>query len=206
MWRDEERGPVLSGRPSYGRSQAGIVSRFDLARQSRFRPQLQGRFTAALAGEREREAALGASARLARSVPVRIVTEARLTETDRGEELRGAAFAVSELPLIDLPGGLVGEAYAQAGYVSGHYSTAFIDGQVRAMREFFRKGPARLAVGGGAWGGAQSDANRLDVGPSAALSVRVGDINARVMADYRVRVAGGAEPSSGPAVTVAAGF
>ena len=40
-----------------------------------------------------------------------------------------------------------------------------------------------------------------DVGPTAAVTFRLGDARGRVAADYRFRVAGDAEPSSGPALT-----
>ena len=58
----------------------------------------------------------------------------------------------------------------------------------------------------GAWGGAQDGASRLDIGPSAAVSFRLGEGRGRVAADYRIRVAGEAEPASGPALTLSAGF
>ena len=67
-------------------------------------------------------------------------------------------------------------------------------------------GDLGLRVGAGAWGGAQEGASRLDVGPTAAETFRLGDVRARLAADYRVRVAGEAEPASGPALTVSAGF
>jgi hypothetical protein len=56
------------------------------------------------------------------------------------------------------------------------------------------------------WGGAQKHAERLDVGPSVAASFRIGEANSRLALDYRFRVAGNAEPMSGPALTFSAGF
>jgi len=44
------------------------------------------------------------------------------------------------------------------------------------------------------------------VGPSAGISFRLGEAQGRVAADYRFRVAGNAEPASGPALTLTAGF
>ncbi len=63
-----------------------------------------------------------------------------------------------------------------------------------------------LRAGAGAWGGAQEDAARLDIGPSASVSFQLGEGRGRLAADYRIRVAGDAEPSSGPALTLSAGF
>ena len=49
-------------------------------------------------------------------------------------------------------------------------------------------------------------AARLDVGPSAMVSFRLGEAQSRVAVDYRLRVAGDAAPASGPALTFSAGF
>ncbi|GAA5061584.1 hypothetical protein GCM10023208_31080 [Erythrobacter westpacificensis] len=206
LWREDTTTPITSGRPSYGRSQAGAVMRYRLDPASRHAPQLHLRATRALDGERETDVALGASARLLPSVPVRLAAEARVSETDAGTELRGAAYAVTELPPVSLPAGLTGEAYVQGGYVTGEFATPFVDGQARITRELASAGDFRLTAGGGMWGGAQEDAERLDVGPSAGLSFRIGAARGRVSADYRFRVAGDAEPSSGPALTLTAGF
>jgi hypothetical protein len=150
--------------------------------------------------------ALGASARPLPGVPLRLAAEARVSETDRGTEARAAAYAVTELPPVGLPGGFTGEIYAQGGYVGGDFATPFADGQVRITRALAGTGDFRLEAGGGAWGGVQEDAGRLDIGPSAAVSFRIGPARGRVSADYRFRVAGDAQPASGPALTLSAGF
>jgi hypothetical protein len=137
---------------------------------------------------------------------VRVAGEARVTATAQGTEVRPAAFAVTELPPARLPLGAVGEAYLQAGWVGGRFATAFIDGHVRIDRPLARVGDAEVSAGAAAWGGAQKGAARLDVGPSARVSFRLGDGRGRVAADYRFRVAGDAQPASGPALTLSAGF
>lgn len=206
LWRDDTTTPLTSGRPSYGRSQIGAIMRYRLAPTSSHVPEAHLRATRALEGEQETDIAAGLSARPFPQVPVRLAAEARVTETDRGTELRGAAYAVSELPPVALPGGLTGEAYVQGGYVSGEFATPFVDGQARITRELAGTEQFRLTAGAGAWGGAQDDGERLDVGPSAAVTFQLGAARGRVSADYRFRVAGDAEPSSGPALTVTAGF
>ena len=206
LWREGSDAPLVAGQPSYGRSQAGAVLRYRLAPASAHAPQLHLRASAALEGVRENEVAVGASARPLPDVPVRLAAEARVTQTGRGEELRGAAYAVTELPRVTLPAGFSGETYAQAGYVTGDFATAFVDGQMRITRPLLRDEGFRLEAGGGAWGGAQRGAARLDVGPTATASVRLGRAQARISADYRFRVAGDAEPESGPAITISAGF
>ena len=206
LWREDDNSPLLSGRPSYGRSQIGAVLRFRLAPSSGHAPQAHLRASAALAGANEQEAALGLSARPLPGVPIRLAGEARLRETRAGAELRAAAYAVSEFPPLPLPGGTTGEAYVQGGYVTGSSATGFVDGQARITRELADAGRFRLSAGGGAWGGAQEGSGRLDIGPSASVSVSAGGLNARMSADYRFRVAGAAQPASGPTLTISAGF
>ena len=107
---------------------------------------------------------------------------------------------------MPLPGGTTGEAYVQGGYVTGRFATPFVDGQARITRELAAVRDFRLSAGGGAWGGAQRGSGRLDVGPSAAVTFRLGQGHARLAADYRIRVAGEARPARGPAITLSAGF
>jgi hypothetical protein len=210
LWRDDTATPVSTGGPSYGRSQAGVVVRYNLVPAGSRRPQAYLRAAAALQGAREEEAALGLSARPLGGVPVRVAAELRASQGDRrfasGTRLRPAAYAVSELPVQHLPLGATAEAYAQAGYVGGEADTAFVDGQVRVDRSVVRHDAFDLRAGAGAWGGAQRGSTRLDVGPSAALIFRIGDARGRLAADYRFRVAGNAQPASGPALTLSAGF
>jgi hypothetical protein len=206
LWRHDTTAPLGAGAQSYGRSQAGAVVRYELAPASRLRPQAYVRVAAALAGAREEGIATGLSLRAPGPIPLRLAIEGRPTRTDQSVKVRPAAFAVTELPPVALPYGARAVAYAQAGYVGGSAATAFIDGQARVARTWLRRGAVELSAGVGAWGGAQRGAARLDVGPSAAVSFRLGEGFGRVAADYRLRVAGDAQPASGPALTVSAGF
>lgn len=202
-----DASPVSAAvRPSYGRSQAGAVVRHALAPGDPRAPQAYLRASTALEGPREHEAALGLSARPFAALPVRVAAEARLADTAQGTEPRAAVFAISEFPPLALPGGVTGEAYVQAGYVTGAFETAFVDGLARASRTVASLRDFRLSAGGGVWGGAQEGAERLDAGPSASVTFPVGEGFGRLSADYRFRVAGEAEPASGPALTLSAGF
>ncbi len=206
MMRQDTTAAVASGRPSYGRSQAGAVVRYRLAPASARGPQAYLRASSALGGPLERDLVAGLSGRPVPRVPLRVALEARVSQTGSGTELRPAAIAVTELPPVALPMGFRAEAYVQGGYVGGRFATAFIDGQARAERTVARMGETEVTAGAGAWGGAQEGAARLDIGPTAAVSFRLGDTRGRVAADYRIRVAGEAEPRSGPALTLSAGF
>ena len=206
LFRQGSDSALSALRPSYGRSQAGAVLRYDLAPGSSRRPQAYARATTALAGPRQRELAAGLSARPISSVPLRAHLEGRVFDTQFGTETRAAAFVVTELPMAELPGGFSAETYAQAGFVTGEFATPFVDGQVRVTRAVVQGRGFRVEAGAGAWGGAQEGTGRLDVGPTVSVTVPLGRVNARLAADYRFRVVGEAEPASGPALTLSAGF
>ena len=110
--------------PSYGASQAGAVVRYRLAPGSDIDPAAHVRATRAFGRDGEGEIAAGFSARPLRGVPVALYSELRLARPGSSEaELRPAVFAVTELPAADLPLGMRGEAYVQAGYVGGRFAT-----------------------------------------------------------------------------------
>ena len=190
----------------YGGSQGGLILRYYLAPGSRLNPALYLRGSSGTERPRGEELALGFSLRPIPGLPVRLMTEGRVTRTIAGTIIRPAAALVSELPPARLPLGTRAEAYVQAGYVGGRGATAFVDGQARLEKPLVRASSFELRAGGGVWGGAQRGANRVDVGPTATLSFRVGPVGTRLSADYRFRVAGGAAPGSGPVVTLSAGF
>ena len=190
----------------YGGSQSGLILRYFLAPGSRFNPALYLRGSSGIERPRGEELAAGVSVRPIPGLPVRLLAEGRVTRTISGTIVRPAAALVSELSPARLPLGLRAEAYVQAGYVGGRSATAFVDGQARLEHPLARVSGVELRAGGGVWGGAQRGASRLDIGPTATLSFRLGPVGTRVSADYRWRVAGNAAPGSGPVLTLSAGF
>jgi hypothetical protein len=209
LWRRGSNGAPFGGllTPSYGASQAGAVLRFRLAPGSSLRPAIYLRTTAALNGSDEREAALGLSLRPLSLLPISLLGEARYTTAPGGHALRPAVLVVTGLPPVALPLGLRGEAYGQAGYVGGRFATGFADGQLRLDHRVVELGKADVRFGGGAWGGIQKGASRVDAGPTLTVGQPLGGpASIRLGADWRFRVAGKAAPGSGPAVTLSAGF
>lgn len=193
--------------PSYGASQAGAVLRYRLAPQSAHRPFAYARATTTLRGVNEQQAALGLGLRPIPRLPVSAAAEVRVLEGPGGRKLQPAGFVVTELAPIALPAKLQAELYAQAGYVGGAFATPFADGQLRVDHSLASFGRAAARVGGGAWGGAQKGAARLDVGPTANVWFPLSQSSgARLALDWRLRVAGDAQPDSGPALTLSAGF
>lgn len=74
-------------------------------------PQAYLRGLAALQGASEQEVAAGLSARLLASIPIRVAAEVRVSERALSTEVRPAAYAVTELPPQELPGGMQAQAY-----------------------------------------------------------------------------------------------
>jgi hypothetical protein len=91
------------------------------------------------------------------------------------------------------------DAYAQAGVVGARRRDLFADGGFTLTRPLF----GQLSGGFGVWGGVQPGLYRVDAGPRLTYQVRS---NVRVHVDWRQRLAGDAEPGSGPALTLAADF
>ena len=75
----------------------------------------------------------------------------------------------------------------------------FADGGFTLTKPLF----GRYSAGFGLWGGVQPGIYRVDAGPRVSMRVRG---NMRVHLDWRQRLAGSAEPGSGPALTLAADF
>lgn len=215
MWRQGGNGYNLLGRglPAtfpgsgvYGASQAGLVLRYRLEPHDARRATLYLRATSGLDRPRGEELSVGLALRPVPRVPLAVMGEVRAAPTSGGTTVRPAAAIVTELPAAPLPLGLRGEVYGQAGWVGGKDQATFIEGQARVDKLVGRHRGAELSLGAGAWAGAQSGSNRIDLGPSLRLDLSVAGTNARLTADYRWRVSGRAAPDSGAAITFSAGF
>lgn len=208
LLRSGSAAPLGAGfaAPAYGASQAGAVIRYRLGIAATHRPALYLRATGAVVSGGEREAALGLTLRPVPQLPVAALAEVRVTHAAGAVRTRPAVALVSQFAPLTLPGKVSLEVYGQGGWVGGTAATAFVDGQARATRSLAERGGLRLAVGAGAWGGAQRGAARADLGPTAVLAIPLGRGSARLAADWRFRVAGNAAPGSGPALTLSAGF
>lgn len=214
--REGRSGAIPAGAsiPVYGASQAGVLAQYRLAPGAARDPAVYLRATSALQRRDERELAAGLSLRPLAAVPVALLAEGRWRDgvagVGGGDTFRPAVLLVSQLPAQAIGPRILAETYVQAGYVGGRRNkggaTAFADGQLRLTADVARFDLGAVRAGAGAWGGAQRGAARIDAGPTAQLDLSLGQVPARVAVDYRVRLAGDAQPGSGLAVTLSTGF
>ncbi len=210
--RGQSAPALAAGAAAYGGSQAGAVLRYNLAPASPLQPRVYLRAAAALASPvRQGESALGLMVHPVRRLPFSVMGEVRVQDNGGQIRARPVITAVSELPPLRLPMDAEAEVYAQAGWAGGRDSTGFFDMAAVAQRCVVAPAPGvQLRFGGGVWSGGQRGAARLDLGPRLEMRGMLGPetrrIGVRLAVDWRFRVAGGAEPGSGPALTLAAGF
>jgi hypothetical protein len=154
---------------------------------------------APLSNRRAAEAAAGLDWKPLGFLPLRLLGERRQALGRDGR----SAFSITAYGGLDAlrVGPLRLDAYGQAGIVGVRRRDLFADG---AARLTFPIG--RLRVGAGAWAAAQPGVSRIDAGPHADLTLPVANGFATLSADWRFRLAGGARPGSGPAITLSTGF
>ena len=151
-------------------------------------------------GARGGEIAAGVRFTPFRSIPVSLTAERRQAiGSTGGGRSAFALFLEGGLYQRPIAWGFDLDAYAQGGVVGIRRRDLFADGGFTLTRPLF----GRYSAGFGMWGGVQPGLYRVDAGPRVSMRVRN---NMRVHLDWRQRVAGNAEPGSGPAVTLAADF
>jgi hypothetical protein len=191
-----EAGLVPAG--TLGGSQAGARLTYRLGgRPGDLSLSLRG--YAPLSNRRAAEAAAGLDWKPLRCVPLRLLGERRQALGRDGR----SAFSLTFYGGVD--GRRLGpfrvDAYFQAGMVGVRRRDPFADGAARLTLPL-----GRLRVGASAWAAAQPGVARVDAGPHADLTLPVANRFATLSADWRFRLAGGAQPGSGPAITLSTGF
>lgn len=146
---------------------------------------------------RGKEVALGLSWRPLDGVAAEIIAEQRLGLDAQGRTDPALLLAVG---LNDMPigGGMIAEGYGQIGGVGFPKVDEFGDGRLTLTARIH----PRLRLGMGIWGGVQPQASRVDIGPTLLIS----DRQWRATLDWRIRIAGGAHPTSGPSITFGRNF
>jgi hypothetical protein len=189
-------GPTsLANGGTLGASQAGARLTYNLTRQ--IAATLR---TSSEVGRRGGEVAAGVRVQPLASLPVWLTAERRQRLGRYGGGRNAfAVFLEGGVYQRPMPWNLSLDAYFQGGVVGMHRRDHFVDGALTLTRPVYKQ----FSAGFGVWGGAQPGVYRVDAGPRVSMRVRN---NVRVHFDWRQRLAGNAQPGSGPAVTLAGDF
>ncbi|QGP78022.1 hypothetical protein [Sphingobium sp. CAP-1] len=203
FWRADGAGAqtaVTVGR--LGGSQAGVRVDYELTPHAKLRTVAYGRTTAALQHPAAPEAAIGLSIQPVRKIPLSLAAERRIALGNGGRNAN-AVMAVGGFGPVAIGPGIEAEGYAQTGIVGFRRGDAFIDGKLSLLSPLPR---SAVRVGAALSGGAQSGANRLDIGPEVQVRLPLPQVAARIGIEWRERIAGNARPGSGLTVTLATDF
>jgi hypothetical protein len=110
-----------------------------------------------------------------------------------------ALFAEGGIYDRPMPWDFTLDGYVQAGIVGLSSRDLFADGAATFTRPVYHQ----FSAGFGVWGAVQPGLYRIDAGPRLTMTVRR---NVRVHLDWRQRLAGNAQPGSGPVLTLAGDF
>lgn len=203
LWRPDggsSEGAIPAGR--LGGSQAGVRIDYDLTPAAISRVTAYARMTSALQRPAAPETALGLAFQPSRSLPVTFAVERRAALGEGGRNAI-AAMIVGGFGPTPLVAGAQAQGYAQAGVVGLNRKDAFVDGKLSLTTSV---AGTSLHLGGAVSGGAQPGVGRLDIGPEARLPLPLSGMAAHLSLEWRHRVAGGARPGSGFALTFGADF
>ena len=202
FWRDGGDVPHALSPGRLGASQAGIRIDFLLAPSMERRATAYGRISGALDHPIATEAALGISLQPVPGIPVSIGIERRIALGEGGRNANAALIVGGFGPTV-LFDGVEAEGYTQMGMVGLRGRDLFADGKLSLLS---RIGKSSFRIGGSLSGGAQPDLERLDIGPELQWRLPLPDANARIVIEWRERIAGRARPPSGLAMTLATDF
>ena len=206
FWRaSRPLGPSLGPNAQYGGSQSGMIATFDpVGSPDRgIGLLIRGSVTPVRPAANAHELAVGFRWRPMKHLPLTLSAERRFRERSADGF---AAYMAGGIDSVPLPKGWKLDAYGQMGYATGQSSGGFFDGQARVLHRLTDVGKTPISVGVGGWAGGQKGAYRVDVGPAIVAKIDAGPGAVLVQLDWRLRVAGNAEPKNGLALTVSSGF
>ncbi len=204
-------GDALGATPILGSSQAGALIGYTLDPLARRRVTAFARFaTGSMPGgtldPETSEAAVGLRFDPVPRVPVHLAVERRIalgSFARNAWSARVAGGTFGETPLAGRR--LLWDVYGEGGVIGVSEPDLYAGAQARVLTPLARLDRVRLDAGAAVWAAGQQafvSSHRFDVGPAARLSFPNLPVSAQI--DYRLRVAGNAEPGSGLALTLLA--
>lgn len=203
LWRAggaRPSGTVPTGQ--LGGSQTGLRVDYDLTPRASSSTVAYGRLTRALQRPTASEGAVGLSIQPMRAIPISLAVERRIA-LGNGARNANAVMAVGGFGPVAIAPAIVAVGYGQTGIVGFRRGDAFIDGKFSLSTPL---GQSPIRVGAALSGGAQPGVSRLDIGPELQFRLPLPTVGARIAIEWRERIAGGARPGSGLAITLAADF
>ena len=204
-WRDRGNAGTLGSAGQLGGSQAGVRIDRKIADVRKDMPvSLYGRLTTALERPHMPEAAVGLGIKpVSGTIPLFLGVERRIA-LDHDARNAFALFGATGLNPVPVGGRVIAEGYVQAGLVGFSRKDAFVDGRMALGLPIDDKG--RMLAGLSLSGGAQPGISRLDIGPAFQWRLPLKHTPARLIVEWRQRIAGNARPGSGPSITLASDF
>jgi len=201
--REGGDGAALATAGQLGGSQAGIRLRWRINEGRAIRTALTTRLSVPLNDSRGTEASMGAEWHPLMGRPLWIAIERRVA---LGDHARNAwsAYAAGGIWRSGLPFGLTLDGYAQGGIVGARSRDLFADGAIKLGHTLSEK--SGLRVSAATWAAAQPGVSRLDIGPELGVPLSLDGHSFTLSIDARIRVAGGAVPATGIALTLGQDF
>lgn len=197
------KGPQLAAGGTLGGSQIGARIGYRLNSDGVRPLSFSARIYSPMGSASGAEGAVGFEWKPSAAVPITVLAERRQAIGRHGR----SAFSLTGFGGVSdrkVAGPLVIDAYAQAGLVGLKSRDLFVDGS--AALGLPVGGHDELKVGAALWAAAQPGVSRVDAGPQVSYQLPLQGKAVRVIADWRVRVAGDAAPGSGPALTLSTAF
>ena len=199
LTRQDPGGGALAPGGTLGGSQAGARLVYRVNGDAARPLALSARLYIPLRQRSAAEAAAGIDWRPFSRIRVHLLAERR--QASGGDGRSAFALTVYGGHAGDLGRRLRYDVYGQAGVVGLRSRDLFVDGSARLW-----VAAGRIEAGAAVWGAAQPGAERLDAGPQISYRLPLRGTNVRLSADWRFRLAGDAEPGSGPALILASDF
>jgi hypothetical protein len=206
LWRNGPSQGTLTTNGQIGGSQSGVRARIPLSTLgSRTSLNISSRLSSPLTTAGGMEASIGASIAINTKIPVELIVERRIPIGGAGKQ-SWSLTGVSGFNAVQLPQKLQADGYLQTGIVGSRTRRPFIGGNIVVSKATDMNHPDRLRLGLGLWGDAQAGLSRVDIGPEISFRAKSVGLPVRISAQWRFRVAGDANPPSGPAVVIGGDF
>jgi hypothetical protein len=188
-----------------GESQAGGRFKFSMFSNPR-RPTISAsmRFATPLKGV-DPEISPGISIKTGQNLPIEFIVERRI-RTNNGNKDQWTLLIATGVSERDIGQGLSLEGYGQAGFVGTKKTIPFAQLGAGLHRSVLDQKGLQLKAGAGFWIDQQNSSGRVDIGPEVVALIKAGDRPLRLSGQWRIKVAGNAEPGSGPALSIATSF